>query len=151
TWTEIPAPAGWSQVGDAPCAVLPDGRVLLGQINGTATAIFDPVTHAWVAGPNKGDVSSEESWVLLPDGSVVTVQVPALPGAEKSLFRGNRWVTAGRAPGDLIGAASFEIGGGILLPDGRAFFIGATPHTALYSIPPHPADPGTWAAGPDIP
>ncbi len=33
-WTNIAAPAGWANIGDAPSAVLPDGRVLLGDILG---------------------------------------------------------------------------------------------------------------------
>src|SRR5438105_2353405 len=37
TWTEIAAPPGWGGVGDAPCAVLPDGRVFLGHFNSTKT------------------------------------------------------------------------------------------------------------------
>ena len=31
TWTEIGPPPGWSEVGDAACAVLPDGRRTAGQ------------------------------------------------------------------------------------------------------------------------
>jgi hypothetical protein len=151
TWTEIPAPAGWTEIGDAPCAVLRDGRVLLGQINGQATGIFDPASGTWSVGPLKGDPSSEESWVLMPDDSVVAVQCTAHPGAEKFIWPGNQWVSAGQTPVDLVEAASIEIGAGILLPDGRAFFIGATPHTALYTVPANPADKGTWKSGPDIP
>jgi Kelch motif len=150
SWTEIPAPKGWTEIGDAPCTVLPDGRVLLGQINGQATGIYDPVANSWIAGPLKGDPSSEESWVLMSDNSVVAVQCTTHPGAEKYLASKNLWVTAGQTPADLVEAASIEIGAGILLPDGRAFFIGATPHTALYTSPANPADVGTWAPGPDI-
>ena len=151
SWTEIAAPAGWTAIGDAPCTVLPDGRVLLGQINGQATGIFDPSTGTWAVGALKGDPSSEESWVLLPDDCVLTPQCTAHPAAEKYLIAANQWVSAGQTPVDLVEAASIEIGAGILLGDGRAFFIGATPHTALYTSPANPIDPGTWTSGPDIP
>ena len=70
TWTEISPPPGFGRVGDAACAVLPDGRVLLGHIDSTKTAIYDPVTDTWTAGPLKQVSSSEESWVLLPDDTV---------------------------------------------------------------------------------
>src|SRR3954451_12125160 len=42
TWTEIAPPPGWSNVGDSPCVVLPDGRVFMGQYNSTKTATYDP-------------------------------------------------------------------------------------------------------------
>jgi hypothetical protein len=54
TWTEIASSPGWSEVGDAACAVLPDGRVLLGSINSQNTATYDPVANHWTAGPAKG-------------------------------------------------------------------------------------------------
>jgi hypothetical protein len=37
------------------------------------------------------------------------------------------------------------------LPDGRAFFAGATGHTALYTPPPIANQAGAWATGPDFP
>src|SRR5262249_27162727 len=65
-WSEIAAPAGWANIGDAPCTVLPDGRVLLGNIFNRETAIYDPVAGVWSPSAVKGDPSAEESWVLLP-------------------------------------------------------------------------------------
>jgi hypothetical protein len=39
-----------------------------------------------------------------------------------------------------------------LLPqNGKVFYIGASPHTALYTPPTHPSDPGNWEQGPIIP
>jgi len=87
----------------------------------------------------------------MPDNTVVTVQCRAHPGAEKYLVGENRWVSAGRTPIDLVEAASVEIGAGVALPDGRALFIGATPHTSLYTPGTNPEDTGSWALGPDIP
>jgi Kelch motif protein len=151
TWTEIAAPAGWTEIGDAPCTVLPDGRVLVGQINGTMTAIYDPVANTWTAAAAKDDPSSEETWVLLGDSTVVTPQCTSHPGAEKYLIASNQLVSASTLPVDLVEAASIEIGAGVALPDGRGFFAGATPHTAIYTPPANPAEAGTWTAGPDIP
>src|SRR5207253_4236576 len=70
-WVQIASPAGWAEVGDAPCCTLPDGRVLMGSIESNETAIFDPVSETWSAGPNKDDSSSEETWVLLGDETVL--------------------------------------------------------------------------------
>jgi hypothetical protein len=150
-WTEIPAPAGWQNIGDAPCCVLPDGRLLLGQIMDTRTAIFDPDTNLWSPGPNKDDASSEESWALLSDATVLTVECTNHPKAEKYLVAENRWVSAGATPVELVEASSIEIGPGLRLPDGQVLFIGATGNTALYRPPPIPADPGVWITGPRFP
>ena len=151
TWTEISPPPGFGRVGDAACAVLPDGRVLLGHIDSTKTAIYDPVTDTWTAGPLKQVSSSEESWVLLPDDTVITVRCNSSQRADKYDAAGNTWVSAGTLPVNLIEIASSEIGAGVLLYDGRAFFSGATGHTGLYTRPAIATDPGTWAAGPDFP
>lgn len=151
TWTQIDPPTGWTNVGDAPCAVLPDGQVLLGGYNSSKTAIYDPVTNTWSAGPNKGASSSEESWVLLPDDTVVTVRCDNSRKADKYVTASNTWVDGGTLPVGIIEVSSSEIGAGVLLNDGKAFFAGANGHTALYSSPVVASDPGTWASGPDFP
>jgi hypothetical protein len=33
-WSALAAPAGWNNIGDAPCAVLPDGRLTLAPMHG---------------------------------------------------------------------------------------------------------------------
>ncbi|HEY7187194.1 MAG TPA: hypothetical protein VH436_11640 [Vicinamibacterales bacterium] len=151
TWTELTAPSGWTTIGDAACAVLPDGRLLLGHLDSTKTAIFDPASDTWTAGPTKGVSSSEESWVLLPDDTVVTVRCNSSQQAEKYDPASNAWVSAGTLPVNIIEVASSEIGAGVLMNDGRAFYAGATNHTALYTPPAVATDPGTWVAGPDFP
>ena len=151
TWTEIAAPPGWGGVGDAPCAVLPDGRFLLGHFASTKSAIYDPDTDTWTAGPLKGSSSSEESWVLLPDDTVVTVRCNSSQLADKYDPASNTWVSGGTLPVNLVELSSSEIGAGVLLNDGHAFFAGATNHTAVYAPPAIATDPGTWVAGPDFP
>jgi Kelch motif len=152
TWTTITTP-GWGWIGDAPGCLLPDGRFIMGSINDTRTAIFDPSTNAWTPGPAKNDASSEETWTLLPDSTVLTAEVNSHPAAEKYVPSANSWVSAGSVPADLVlqTQASIEIGPAILMTDGRVFAMGASGHTALYTPPANPGDPGTWAAGPDFP
>jgi hypothetical protein len=151
TWTEIAAPSGWTRVGDAASAVLPDGRVLLGNLDDTRTAIFNPSTGTFSAGPTKGSSSSEESWVLLPDATVITVRCDSSRRADKYVAASNTWVNGGTLPTSIIEIASSEIGAGILLQNGRAFFAGANNHTALYTPPAVASATGTWAMGPDFP
>ncbi len=152
-WTTVKAPTGWTQIGDAPSCVLPDGRLLLGSINSTSTAIYDPELQIWTAAANKGDISSEETFTLLPDNTVLTVQCSNIPNAEKYIIATDQWVGAGSTPSTLPQACPnfvAETGPAILLPDGRVFAIGATGNTALYTPPANPADKGLWASGPTL-
>lgn len=151
SWVEIASPPGWNEVGDAPCCVLPDGRLLIGSIESTATAIFDPVSESWTAAASKDDSSSEETWVLLPDETVIAVECSGHPKAEKYVIAADRWVSAGTLPVELVQASSIEIGPGMALPDGRAFFAGATGHTALYTPSPVANQAGAWSTGPNFP
>jgi hypothetical protein len=138
-------------MGDVPLCVMPDGRVLLGNIENTETSFFDPTTKTYTAGPNKADRCAEESFTLLPDGTVLAVQCTTIPGAEKYVPASNSWVTAGSTPSALPQSCPgivAEIGPTVVLATGHAFVIGASGNTAIYSPPPAPASPGTWTAGP---
>jgi hypothetical protein len=152
TWATIGTPAGWTQIGDAPSAVLPDGRVLLGDINGNRTAIYDPTADSWTAGPTKEDTRcTEETWVLLPDQTVLAIECDRQPRTEKYVIAANQWVSSGNTPVTLVDTNSDEVGSALALPDGRAFCIGATSSTALYTLPAIASQPGTWASGPSFP
>ena len=150
SWTSIPGP-GWANIGDAISCVLADGRLLLGNIFAADTAIFDPVTQTWSAGPTKDDASDEETWTLLRDGTVLTVECTNIPKAEKYVPSINSWVSASTTPSPIAEATMSEIGPALLMPDGRLFCVGGTGHTALYTPPANPATPGTWTSGPDFP
>jgi hypothetical protein len=156
-WRTVPPPPGFEKLGDAPCAVLPDGRFLVGAPGTNATALFDPATETWSTGGNKRNWSDEESWVLMPDGTVVAPQCypisvtgPLDKGANKYLPASNQWIATPDMPENLISQDS-EIGPGVLLPNGKAFFVGGTQSTALYTPGAKPNDPGNWTAGPPLP
>jgi hypothetical protein len=151
-WTVLPTPTGWTSIGDAICCVLPDGRVIIGNLNDSRTAIYDPVSNSWSAGANKmGPSSDEESWVLLPDNTILTCNCFGHPNTEKYIIAADKWISAGNTPSDLVEDSSKEIGPAVLLADGRALFVGATGHTALYTMPPIPSKAGTWTDGPVFP
>lgn len=152
SWTPIPN-FPQNRFGDNSTVVLPDGRILAGYLNGAQTYIFDPATSSWTATGTKlrADPSSEESWVKLPDDSILSYDIwastPTLGHAQRYIPSTGQWVDAGTVPVLLSGSsAGEELGPGLLLPDGRAWFLGATGHTAFY-------DPATnsWTAGDDIP
>jgi hypothetical protein len=150
TWTTLPNPTGWVRMGDAPGCVLPDGRFMVGQVLTRNTAIYNPATNTWTAAANKINTVGEESWSLLPDGTIHAVDCSNPPNAEKYVIAADQWVAAGATPQVLVDSIS-EIGASVLLPDGRLFVIGATGFTALYTPPPIANQPGTWVQGPSIP
>ena len=156
TWTEIAAPASaagatWSEIGDGACAVLADGTFLLGNASDRQTATFDPISNTWIAQGDKIQRSSEESWVLLADGGVLTANCFGHPKAEKFVPSTQAWMREADVTVDLVEDASKEIGPAVLLPDGRALYVGATGATALYTPPGTPTAQGTWAAGANLP
>ena len=150
-WTQLPA-QNFGNFLDCGSELLPDGRVLIAPVSpnpGGSTTIFDPSTNSWLQGPRlyRGGSADEQSWVKLPDGSILSVDGPGT--SERYIPSLNQWVNDGAMPVTLWDSIG-EIGAGVLLADGRAFFLGASGHTALYT-PSGTSSPGVWAAGPDIP
>ena len=176
TWSAMNKPAlfNWI-VSDAVGCTLADGRVLLGATGDNRTALWDPDTDTWVlagtsfgasASSSKASRTNEETWNLMPDGSVLTVEVWGITArdTERYIPATDRWISAGQTQGVLplttlndptppVNAVPIrEIGPGLTLPDGRAFFVGGTGHTGLYTLPTGPGSPnGTWTAGPNLP
>lgn len=154
TWTSVSPPGGVTQIGDSPCCLLADGRFLLGNFNSASSFLRDPASGGWsVAGANgtKGDSGSEETWVLMADGTVVVPQCQGSPKAEKYVASQDRWIADGTLSASIVETSSLETGPGILLTDGRAFFVGATGNTALYTSGAADTEAGTWSAGPQLP
>lgn len=166
-WTSIATPQDWTLIGDAASCMLADGTILLGAIprngeaNGkrldNATAIYDPVANQWHSAAFKNNsTSNEETWTLLPDGTVLTIDCFDHPQAERYLPSASpgstgRWIDVGPTPVDLVDDASKEIGPAVLLPNGAVFAIGATSSTLLYTPPTVRTDPGSWSVGPNLP
>src|SRR5207302_8129831 len=122
TWTVISPPAGVTQIGDSPCCMLADGRFLLGSFNSASTFLRAPATGNWTtAGTNggKGDSGSEETWVLMADGTVVVPQCNSSPNAEMYVVRTDTWQADGTLASNIVEASSLEIGPDLLLTDGR--------------------------------
>src|SRR5262249_29202565 len=99
------------------------------------------------------DRSDEETWMLLPDHSILSYnEFGTNPqGSQRYVPSLDQWFDAGMVPVQLHTNGSYELGAANLLPDGRAFYIGATDHTALFTLPATQTGAGTWVAGPDIP
>ncbi|MBV8221216.1 MAG: choice-of-anchor D domain-containing protein [Solirubrobacterales bacterium] len=165
----IGSPNHWQCIGDAPASMLADGRWVIGSKLYQDVAVLDPATLTWseVTAPGKIDkFNAEEGWTLLPDGSVLTLDVANAPATERLVLPSGSttgaWLSAGVTPTDMHtpttskgplsapGCPPYdppgEMGPALLLPDGAVFAIGANGNTALYS-------PGsnTWTAGPTVP
>jgi hypothetical protein len=155
-WSNVPPPAGWSQIGDASCCVLPDGRLMIGSLGTTACAIYNPSTNSWSNAANKAIRSNEETWILLPDNTILTAQCFSPYQSEKYIISSNTWKNEGAIPVSLINHTMAEIGPAMLLYNGKVIFFGADGSSghgksALYTLPSTPTGTGNWTAGPDIP
>ena len=175
TWTPLAPPPStgspnhWQCIGDAPASVLADGRWVIGSKLYQDVAVLDPATLTWsqVTAPGKTDArNAEEGWTLLPDGSVLTVDVSSAPATERLVLAAGAttgsWVSAGPTPADLHtpsptpqpivapGCPPYsppgETGPALLMPDGNVFAVGADGLTAIYS-----PSSNTWTAGPTVP
>ncbi|HXB41249.1 MAG TPA: T9SS type A sorting domain-containing protein, partial [Bacteroidia bacterium] len=103
--------------------------------------------------PSCINTHSESTWLGLPDGSILFVDnilFGAGLSSERYIPSSNQWIADANLPDSLYDLAGYETGGACMLPDGRAFFIGATGHTAYYT-PSGSISPGSWQAGPDLP
>jgi len=153
TWTPIPN-FPQPQFGDDPSILLGNGKILCGYIFDGRTYLYDIASNSWSQTGTKlrNDRSDEETWILLPDGSVLSYDIfgsqPNMPGhAQKYVPSTGTWVDTGTVPVYMTGNnVGFELGPATLLPDGRLIQIGANELTALYS----PAT-NTWSAGPLLP
>jgi hypothetical protein len=169
TWTAMPHPKGkkWGWIGDSDSLVLPDGRYVLGNKLYKLMAALDPKTMKWKGLTSTGHngFNSEETWTLMPDGTILTENVKKGPDTQIYNPVTGVWSDAGKTPVALNGPPCCscegfgglkpycppgEIGPALLMPDGSVFATGALPkgentaHTAVYKN-------GSWTAGPDVP
>jgi hypothetical protein len=152
-WSPLAGPTdssgnAWTQIGDPACTLLPDGSLLVGAPNSPNISKFDPASPNWTAMTDYVVASSnEDSWVLMPDDTVVA---PSCMSPGKTCvydIATNRWSLGNSLPTSIISAAGKEIGPGLLRYDGTAFFIGGNQNTATYTPSANPQ----WANGPALP
>ncbi len=152
-WSAI-TPFPKSQFGDDPVMLLNTGKILCGYIAGPQTYLYDPATNSWAQTGTKlsNDASDEETWLLLPNGNVLSYNVFASPAtgagsAQQYNPSTGLWTSTGTVPVPLSGSAfGFELGPGTRLPDGRYLQVGANNNTAIYT-----PSTNTWVAGPSLP
>jgi hypothetical protein len=167
TWTPVDPPRHYPYIGDSSSLVLPDGRYLLSDKLNEQMAVLNPKTMKWKNLPSvgKNDFNSEETWTLMPDGTVLVEDVKDGPKTESYDPATGNWTQLADIPVKLNSPKCCkvidfgngkkyhppgEIGPAILMPDGSVFALGSIPkgqttaHTATYRN-------GVWTQGPDIP
>jgi hypothetical protein len=147
SWTSVTPPAGWSTIGDSPCAVLNDGTFMMGRNATKQQVLFNATTLTWTAvGSGKADNFSEEGFALLPGGGVLVIDTGN--GTNSEIYNPStmQWTSAGSTIVKLPDAGSFEIGPQIQRPDGTVVGFGGTVHNSIYN----PAT-GIWTPTADFP
>lgn len=143
--------AGFSDSGSV---VLNNGKVLVFPVNPATNgvdAVYDPAANNWTTTAIQvaGSSEDEASTVKLPDDSILVIDGGAQT-SERYLPSSNTWTNDGEVQDSLFDIYGGEQGAAILLPNGKAFFIGSTPATAIYTPSGNPG-PGSWTNGPVIP
>jgi hypothetical protein len=169
-WTLVAPPAFFNggpphrqTIGDAQSVVLANGTYMQANCCTTETALLDAKSLTWTqTGAGKFDINDEEGWTLLPSGHVLTVDAYVFAydrsGRNSELYdpATGSWSSAGDTVVQLwdscggANGASYEVGPGVLRPDGTVFYTGASgcgsSNTAIYDT-----HTGSWHAGPAFP
>lgn len=167
TWTKIPVPADIAtalefdvptyapQWGDnvydggfvEPSAMLlPNGDWLVAPAYVSQTLIYNVASNCWKIGPaHLGYKSSqnETDWVKLPDDSILTVDKQSFPNtAQRYIPSLNSWIQDSNPIVNIT--SGNEYGPSVLLPDGRALFMGANGINLFYQ-PSGSTNCGAWS------
>ncbi len=153
SWTTVPPLTATDTFYDANTMILPDGRVLQGVIN-YATGfrgnyIYNPATNSFSNAPECLGMHLETTWLLLPDGSILLPDWQATT-SERYIPSLGTWVADATLPISIYDDISNETGAAVMLPNGKAFFMGGNGNTVFYT-PSGTASPGTWTVGPSLP
>lgn len=152
SWISIASPSGWSSIGDAESAILPDGNYMLADCCSTDEAIasINGTSVTWSStGSGKADKNWEEGWVALPGGNLLLVDnnthLESTNQVEIYDASTGTWSVAGTTAQELVDPDSNEIGPAVLRPDGNVIWFGAEPHNDIYNVASN-----TWTPGPDF-
>jgi hypothetical protein len=168
-WT-LPLASPAPDISDASSELLPDGNLLVSPwycnlAPPFKTLIYNPTTNGWSFGPSSLGSQNEATWVKLPDDSILTIDRCVINGAcnssdqspvtgytntERFIPSLNRWIADAPLPPGLLLWSNVEIGAALLLPNGKAFFIGGSGQTGIYT-PSGTTNWGTWASGTKVP
>ena len=110
-WSPIAVPP-WSQVGDAVSCVLPDGRIIIGALLSGDCLIYNPSTGLWATTGAQSGRTNEQTWILLPDNTILAPQCFAPFRSEKYIISLGTWRDDGQLPVNIVDPVMNEIGPG---------------------------------------
>jgi hypothetical protein len=160
-WTSLPSPpepaAGFPIYGAG--TVLANGTFMIGGDDTKWQFLLNPSAcgtsnnrDCWIkTGTCKADKNTGETWTLLPNGNVLTVDADNGTNSEFYVPSKGGWDQP-RKPSTIVPLeytdtdGTHELGPQVLRPDGTVFAAGATGNTAVYD-----SKTGTWARGPMFP
>ena len=169
-WTPVPAPSGWTRIGDAQSSMLANGTFLLASCcsDPAADALFNAKALTWTktGAPTAGDnYQDEQGYELLPSGNVLTIDLwthyntgGGATNTEQYRPASGTWANGGNTPkplGDPAKCGTWEIGPAALRPSGSLVAFGGNTGCVAGAT----SDPtallktstGVWTAGPNIP
>ena len=155
TWTVTPPPpADQALFYDSISEIVSNGNVLIAAVSPATyggTVFYNVASNLFMTGPTlvNAGYQDEASWVKLLDNSILTID-PFGTNSERYIPSLNLWINDATVPVAIYDSVYYEMGPALLLPDGRAFFIGATGNTVFYT-PSGTTNAGVWAAGPVLP
>jgi fibronectin type 3 domain-containing protein len=144
-WTVIQPPT--ENFSDADSKILPSGNVLQSDSQ-SSVYIYYPGANTEIYDENCGDMN-ESCWCRLPNDNILAVNGYGT-SSEHYVPTLNAWHADNNVPVAVFGYGG-ELGPLIALPNGKAFQIGATPNTAIYTPGGSLTSAGTWVAGAVMP
>ena len=151
SWSVLPLASSASGFNFSDCSsqILPNGNVMIAPVSQFGgILIYNVAGNNWQTAASAQN-QDEASWVKLASDNILTID-SFTQNSEHYVPSLNQWVADNGVPVALYGYGG-ELGAGFLLPNGSAFYIGATSATAIY----HPGDTatsaGNWTASAGIP
>jgi hypothetical protein len=153
TWTACTGvPSGWN-IYDAPSELLYNGKVIVGPEIGNNPSFdclfYTPSSNAFTTAPSSIYNHDEAQWLKLPDSSVLFVGIGSR-NSNRYIPQTNTWERDANVTNSIYDNYGEESGCGLMLPNGKAIFFGATQNNAIYT-PSGNTNDGTWAAAASFP
>jgi len=148
-WTWIyPDPIPSVGFSDCESKMLPNGNVLVPPVSEFGgTLIYNVASNIWQTA-SAAQNQDEACWVKLANDNILTIDSFG-QNSEHYIPSQNQWVSDNNVPVPLYDSSG-ELGPAFLLPNGKAFFTGATTNTAIYTPGGTPTGAGSWVTGPPM-
>ena len=148
TWSTISNPNN-EAFSDCESKMLPSGNVLVPPVGDFGGCVIYNVGGNSFQSAAAAQNQNEAAWARLPNDNILTIDTGS-QNSEHYVPSLNAWHSDGSVPVAVYGFGE-ELGASFVLPNGKVFQLGATPHTAIYTPGSSLTAAGSWVAGADIP